>query len=296
MARGKQQDEPNDSLLLFDLPEARPKAPKMKPLQEPIWTENKAKLIERYLYYFIMITKHGTYIDGFAGPQQVKKPNMWSAKLVLQTEPKWIRHFYLFDINQKQVASLQRLKAKHRDRDIEVCQGDFNVLVSALLESGKIRQKEATFCLLDQRTFQCHWSTLEKLAKYKKEGNKIELFYFLPQYWLDRALKGQKEQSVLAQWWGREDWPRLRSMKSDQRRDLFVERFKDELGYTYVAPWPIFMRKNGRGIMYHMIHATDHFDAPKLMRRAYQKAVQPKEPLGKQLGLELGIALSGATK
>jgi hypothetical protein len=34
-----------------------------------LWTENKALLIERYLYYFVLVTKSGTYIDGFAGPQ-----------------------------------------------------------------------------------------------------------------------------------------------------------------------------------------------------------------------------------
>ena len=37
--------------------------------------------------------------------------------------------------------------------------------------------------------------------------------------------------------------------------------------------------------MYYMIHATDHPAAPKLMSRAYEKAVKPKEPY-KQLILE----------
>jgi hypothetical protein len=51
----------------------------------PIWTENKAKLIERYLYYFLMVTKHGTYIDGFAGPQEeTGETANWAAKLVLE--------------------------------------------------------------------------------------------------------------------------------------------------------------------------------------------------------------------
>ncbi|MCI0628905.1 MAG: hypothetical protein L0387_45880 [Acidobacteria bacterium] len=45
----------------------------IKPLRNPLWTQNKAKLIERYLYYFVMVTKHGTYIDGFAGPQDPEK-------------------------------------------------------------------------------------------------------------------------------------------------------------------------------------------------------------------------------
>ena len=66
-------------------------------IKNPIWTKSKAKLIEKYLYYFVMITKHGTYIDGFAGPQKLDKPAMWSAKLVLESEPRWFRNFYLYD-------------------------------------------------------------------------------------------------------------------------------------------------------------------------------------------------------
>jgi hypothetical protein len=56
-------------LNLFDgLPPPADKPLKFKPAERAIWTENKAKLIERYLFYFVLITKHGAYIDGFAGP------------------------------------------------------------------------------------------------------------------------------------------------------------------------------------------------------------------------------------
>jgi hypothetical protein len=53
-----------------------------------MWTAHKARFIERYLYYFVQVTKHGTYIDGFAGPQQPDDADMWTAKwsfnLILQ--------------------------------------------------------------------------------------------------------------------------------------------------------------------------------------------------------------------
>src|SRR5690349_16399390 len=64
---------------------------RVKSPTHPVWTENKAKLIERYLYYFVQVTKHGTYIDGFAGPQEPDKLDMWSAKLVVESEPRWFR-------------------------------------------------------------------------------------------------------------------------------------------------------------------------------------------------------------
>jgi hypothetical protein len=70
--------------LFPDLPAPAPKPLKFKPARHPIWTENKAKLIERYLYYFVLITKHGAYIDGFAAPQANDKPESWAAKLVLE--------------------------------------------------------------------------------------------------------------------------------------------------------------------------------------------------------------------
>src|SRR5918999_436676 len=107
---------------LFEIPEAPRFGMPMRRLKYPVWTENKAKLIERYLYYFVLVTKHGTYIDGFAGPQEVDRPDMWSAKLVQQE---------------------------------------------------RFSKKEAAFCLLDQRTFQCRWDTVEDLARYKTERYKI---------------------------------------------------------------------------------------------------------------------------
>ena len=62
--------------------------------QFPVWTDNKAKFIMSYLRYFVLLTKHGTYIDGFAGPQEECETDSWSAKLVLASEPQWIKHFH----------------------------------------------------------------------------------------------------------------------------------------------------------------------------------------------------------
>jgi Phage integrase family len=53
-------------------------------------------------------------------------------------------------------------KGRKISRNIEVWAGDFNQNVEKILGGGKITQKEATFCLLDQRTFECHWSTVRR--------------------------------------------------------------------------------------------------------------------------------------
>jgi three-Cys-motif partner protein len=242
-----------------------------------------------------MITHHGTYIDGFAGPQWPGRPSMWAARLVLRSKPQWLRHFYLYEISKKKVSLLKKLQANRRslapNRTIHVYQGDFNSKVRSLLRSDRIGQQEATFCLLDQQTFECHWKTLVELAQYKRgTENKIELFYFLAIRWLHRALSGIKNKRGLTRWWGRDDWRDLSKLSQDQIRDRVVARFKDELGYKSVKAWPIFHRRGSDVIMYYMIHATDHSEAPKLMSRAYRKVVVPRESY-EQLSLELGLPL-----
>lgn len=285
---------------LFEIPEPVLVAPKVKPLQHPYWSDNKAALIERYLRYFVYITKHGTYIDGFAGPQAPEKTKAWSAKAVIESEPRRLRHFYLFDLDPAQTQRLENLIREQRPRDksrgepkrtFEVRQGDFNVRIHELLESRVIKETEATFCLLDQRTFECHWSSVEALARYKKVGNKIELFYFLPIAWLDRALAAVRDEEKLVRWWGRSDWQVLRQMSVQERALAFCHRLKSELGYRYTMPFPIYERRYGGRIMYYMIHATDHAEANILMARAYNHGTDGHAGEQERLAIDVPLSL-----
>jgi hypothetical protein len=56
---------------------------------------------------------------------------------------------------------------------------------------------------------------------------------------------------------------------------------KDELGYKHVCAWPIDSKEKGGKISYHMIHASDRDEAPKVMNRAYRHAVSQRESLKK---------------
>lgn len=238
-------------------------------------------MIARYLYYFVLITKHGTYIDGFAGPQRSEKPDMWAAKLVLESEPRWLRNIFLCDNDPVQVERLRNLVAvqpQDEKRKIVVLDGDFNDRVHDVLGSGSITGKEATFCLLDQRTFECNWATLEALAAHK-EDRKIELFYFLPVGWLARSMSGIKDEEKLRAWWGGENVDVLKKADSWEQGILMARRIEKKLEYAYVHPWPICKERHKGRLMYFMIHASDHPEAPRLMRRAYANALKPPEPL-----------------
>ena len=165
--------------------------------------------------------------------------------------------------------------------------GDFNDKVNEILKSRYITEREATFALLDQRMFECHWETVEKLAA-KKKGMKIELFYFFGYGWAKRALAGvKKNNDTIRLWWGRNDFLDLKE-KSKTREDIvrtLVERFEKELGYKHVTPYAIFKRQRNNIAMYHMLHATDHDEAPELMNRAYRQAVRNTQKLAEQLDL-----------
>jgi three-Cys-motif partner protein len=231
--------------------------------------------VRDYLVLFVQVTRHGTYLDGFAGPQEMALFDTWAARLVLEVQQ--LRNFHFFEKLPVGVAALQLLRADHADRAITVWPGDFNARIAELLNAQTIGPKEATFCLLDQRTFECRWSSLVALAQHKPSGScKIELFYFLAEKWLDRALHEQEDPGPPTAWWGRPDWKSLRGLSRQRRAQVFVERFRAELGYRYVMAWPILERDAaGAPVMYCMIHASDHSNAPELMRRAYDSAVLP---------------------
>lgn len=269
--------------LFLDLPPPADKPLKFSPLYRPIWTENKARFIERYLFYFVMVTKHGAYIDGFAGPQYAGKDGAWAAKLVLESRPALLRNFWLCELNKTSLVALNNLVAdqpKIRGRKIKVVPGDFNSNVASILADGGIADKTATFCLLDQRMFECEWQTLVTLAQHRA-NYKIELFYFLATGWIDRSISALKNDGVLQRWWGRSDYLKLRQVSPFDRRQMFIGRMKDELGYKHVYAFPIYSKKDGGRVLYHMIHASDHDEAPKLMFRAYRNALSDREELKK---------------
>ncbi len=274
-----------EEIPLFDLPPVLP-APEPvlrgKSSTRPLWTKYKADLIQRYLYLFVQITHHGTYIDGFAGPQYVDKPEHWSARLVLDVD--LLQHFHLFEIDGPKLGLLRKLKDDHPGRDVNIYPIDFNEGVLALLRPELIPERQATFCLIDQHTFECAWDTLKAIAAYKAGGYRIELFYFLATGWLDRAMSATKDDERLRRWWGGEGYREFLRLGATERAYHFAKRLRDELGYAYVFHWAIHEKELGGRIMYFMVHAADHPDAPKLMWRAYAD-VQPHAPIPEKLSL-----------
>lgn len=282
---GTAADAPTNLELFEDLPDQYRLESVLQGGIVPIWTQHKAQVIAKYIYLFTIITHHGAYIDGFAGPKNKDLPNSWAAELVINTEPRRLREFFLCDLDEKKVEALRNLVAQQRDgerRHYAVYPGDFNTSIVEVLGSGKIKDSTATFCLLDQFQIECHWSTLVALAGHKPEGyRKIELFYFFATGWMNRTLTGHTVNIRRPDlWWGDDSWKELISEPGNKLLTRMLERFRDELGYRFVRSYPIHEREKGRGkVMFHMIHASDHPEAHKLMARAHRDITQMPEPV-----------------
>jgi three-Cys-motif partner protein len=270
-----------EQLTLFDIPAAGPKAPQLGPLRVPLWTEHKARLIQTYLRLFVLITKHGAYIDGFAAPQSRDQldcdaaSNICTAKLVLESEPKLLRDIWLCDADVAGIGLLKSALATvpaPQGRTVNILHGDFNKLIYKILSSGSITETTASFCLVDQRMFECEWRTLEAIASHKKEGPKIELFYFLGSGWVHRSIAGSTTNlERVEKWWGNPGWRGLSTLPRHEVAAEMRKRFREELGYAHVTEFPIYERSGGEGaVKYHMIHCSDHPEALKLMHRAYK--------------------------
>ena len=196
----------------------------------PLWTAEKASLIDEYIHRFLLVTKHGVYMDLFAGPQRVDDTERWSVRRVLERRSEGnpsIRHYAVCDQDPAQVERLRQLGSRHCS--FRVYAGDVNEHIHTMLSEAPIGPKTACFCLIDQRTFECHWATVGAIARYKREGFKIELFYFLAQGWLDRAWSTSRPEKLQA-WWGNADYRQFLQHRSYGRADTLCRRFRDELG------------------------------------------------------------------
>ena len=72
----------------------------------PLWTAEKASLIDEYIHRFLLVTRHGVYLDLFAGPQRVDDTESWSVRRVLERRTAGnpsIRHYAVCDENPAQV-------------------------------------------------------------------------------------------------------------------------------------------------------------------------------------------------
>lgn len=249
-------------------------------LKGNVWTTQKAQLISRYLYSFLAVTRNGIYIDAFAGPQDVEsRDHSWSAKQVLSKKSKYLSRACLFEQDPAKIPFLNELHKEYCEgwtrlwrRQVVVTEGDCNVEIPAYLNKHRIKPRRPAFALLDQWTHECKWDLVKTLATHKQSGNKIEIFYFLAQGWMNRSVKSattDEKFEEIENWFGGGDYWAFIDMTSWQRAAFMEKRFTSELGYRFAKAFPMRERGNSGNILFWLIHASDHPRANPLMVAAF---------------------------
>ena len=98
--------------------------------------------IDEYIHLFLVVTKHGVYLDLFAGPQRASDTTNWSVRRVLDRRSVGnpaIHHYAVCDSDSRKAQRLRDLGQRHPS--FCVYEGDVNRLVNVMLEDAPIRSR-----------------------------------------------------------------------------------------------------------------------------------------------------------
>lgn len=230
------------------------------------------------------------YLDLFGG-QPLNRERLTdadldgSARIALLAEPAVSR---LRFFEQEPFASRLRasLAADFPGRRFEVVPGDCNQTIGTVLDGLLGVNWAPTFAFIDPNGPDIHWSTLEALAHFRKQGlSEVELWILVAAGTFIRNLRTdgtvpQAEADKLTRMYGTEQWRGIYEARlsgaiapSDAREEyvnLMRWRLEKVLGYRWTHPLEIF-NEQGASI-YHMVFATDHEAGSRIMTSLYNAA------------------------
>ena len=249
------------------------------------WSEAKLDILHEYLMVFALASKGALeriYLDLFAGSFENKRRDRegyfpGSPKIALNIEPAFTRIAF-FEKHYKAnalVSSIQDTEP-HKTRSWKVFSGDCNVTIDEGLEY--IRNRRApTIAFLDPDGLQVNWTTLEKLAKWKRNSKtKMELFILFNVSALPRVI-GARHTNKLNNFYGTEKWDsiyllhRKRSLDANSLRKQLVNlyRWRLEEKLKYETTHVIGIGDNNIP-KYALIFATDHSVGDRVMNYIYK--------------------------
>lgn len=260
------------------------------------WTEHKLEMLAKYLPAFTTASRTAgatIYLDLFAGaPQNISRttgePIEGSPRIALRTVPPFTK-VVLFELPSRAAELETDLHREFGGRDWKVWSGDCNVMLDAALAELAPLNYAATFALVDQIAAEVTWSTLEKLAGFKKGRKyKVELWLLFAHAMLPRGLGECESFEAFAQrvyaLYGSREWEP--AYEARQRGDLdgaglrhellnlMRWRLQNRLGYAHTHA---FEMKNTNGVpIYSMIFATDNAAGNKIMSHVYTKAAHKR--------------------
>jgi three-Cys-motif partner protein len=272
------------------------------------WTEQKLQMLNDYLPAFTTACKYkarGTtvYLDLFAGEYRnlsrtTGEPISGSPKVALDARPAFTK-IMLFELPPHAARLEADLRGDYPDRDFKVWPGDCNTQIDAALAELAAcgLQWAPTFAFVDQYAAEVQWTTLEKLAAFKRRTRtKVELWLLFADSMLPRGLKAEDPKAVedfatrIDAMYGCGDWsePYLDKQAGlltpahlrSEWVNLMRWRLENVLGYGTTHA---FQMRNTRGIpIYQMLFATDNDTGNKIMSAIYRKAARQQPEMRAQ--------------
>jgi three-Cys-motif partner protein len=255
------------------------------------WTEHKLNMLADYLPCFTTASSRArttVYLDLFAGDiENVSKTTgeaiPGSPKVALDATPPFGK-VVLFELPTEATRLRKQLQEDYPGRDVTVYPGDCNASIDTALRDLAPLASAPTFAFIDQYAAEIHWTTLVKLARFKRRSPyKVELWMLFAASMLPRGL-GQDDPDRAAEFasritamYGTPVWRAIHDARQDGRltaADMRYElvnlmrwRLERLLGYTITHTVEM---KNTRGVpLYEMIFATDNAAGNRIMSHIY---------------------------
>jgi three-Cys-motif partner protein len=275
------------------------------------WTEQKLDILGDYLAAFTRASTTAgatVYLDLFAGQaQNISRSRTehlirGSARRALETRPPFtVLRFFELD---SQAAGLKAaLEAEYPDSRsrFKVVPGDCNKTTGAVLAGLADLNWAPTFAFLDQQSTEVQWSTLQQLARHKRQDKwKTELWLLCASGLLPRGLRLRTEAidsttaGRITAMFGTDMW--TDALDATRAGELSPADFRSEL--TNLMRWRleqalgykttlVFKVTNTSGSeIFDMIFATDHWAGEKIMKDVYTAAERRQPALRRKAQLQ----------
>jgi three-Cys-motif partner protein len=265
------------------------------------WSEAKLELLTHYLQGFARAVRgrsnEAICLDLFAGSFENDRRHgtgkfPGSPQIALNTQPEFTKLAF-FELRGP-AARLRAdiLSAQPGDGRWRVFEGDCNeTLPSALSWLNPVRWAP-TFAFLDPRGVQVAWSTVEKLANWRRDKKtKVEQWILMPEPALARVLglrgvRGRRSADRLDRLFGSHDWlpihqgRRSGALTPEAMRAEFVNlyRWRLENGLGYQTTHALQIVNTLGHPVYTLVFATDSLPGDTIMGHLYGSAATSTIP------------------
>jgi len=259
------------------------------------WTRNKLEILAGYLPAFNIACQQWpdrVYIDLMAGePVNVDRISGerfdGSARLALAASPPFTRLAFC-EMPETATHLATDLRQRYPGRHFRVYPGDCNETIDRVLTDLAPWRRMPTFVFADQQAAEIHWTTLAKVARFRSDPRKAELWILMSPAMIAKGVAGTNGQAFTLRvdaLFGNDTWRRIQAAR--QRRVLSADEYRDEmvnllrwqlernLRYGFTARIPMNMPNNMP--LYDMVFATDVQVGDKIMTHLYQQAAK-REP------------------